>query len=62
MDAAAERLKCMMEAIDHGLTVEEALEECPHCAPQPGAAGYDDGSLRHDNMGWQAPTAFSETL
>jgi hypothetical protein len=57
MDPAAERIKCVMEAIDHGLSVAEALEECPHCAPGPVIGG-----LQQDRWDIWAPTAFSETL
>lgn len=57
MDPVAERMKCMMEAIDHGLSVTEALEECPHCAPQPVITG-----LHEERWDVWAPTAFSETL
>lgn len=57
MDPAAERIKCVMEAIDHGLSVAEALEECPHCAPSPVIGG-----LQQDRWDIWAPTAFSETL
>ena len=46
-----------MEAIDHGLTVNETLEECPHCAPQPDAIG-----LHQERWDFWAPTSFSETL
>ena len=56
MDSQAERIKCIMEAIEHGLTAQETLEECPLCAP---GHSISEG-LRHDDMGWLMPTSFSE--
>ncbi|MBW8882475.1 MAG: hypothetical protein JF615_13965 [Asticcacaulis sp.] len=58
MDNQAEQLKCIMDAIDHGLTAAEAMDECPLCAP--GLTVTE--SLRHDDMGWLIPTSFSEMV
>ena len=57
MDSQAEHIKCIMEAIDHGLTAQETLDECPLCASGLSVSE----SLRHDDMGWLMPTSFSET-
>lgn len=56
MDSQAERIICIMDAIDHGMTAEETLDECPACAP--GLTVSE--SLRHDDMGWMMPTSLSE--
>ncbi|ESQ74682.1 hypothetical protein [Asticcacaulis sp. AC402] len=56
LDNHAERIICIMDAIDHGLTAAETLEECPACAP--GLTARE--SLRHDDMGWSMPTCLSE--
>jgi hypothetical protein len=57
MDSLSERIKCIMDAIEHGFSVEETLEECPNCAPDLSVAPE---GLRHENMGWSVPTTYSE--
>jgi len=61
MNSSAERIKCIMDAIEHGFSVEETLEECPNCSlPEFFGASLRHESLRHEDMGWSVPTTFSE--
>jgi hypothetical protein len=56
MDNSSEQIKCIMDAIEHGFSVAETLEECPNCTPDLRVSE----SLRHEDMGWTTPTTFSE--
>jgi len=58
MDSQALYVKCVMEALEHGFSYEEIVDECLACTQELA----QEATLRHDDMGWQAPTTFSKNL